>query len=133
MTRYDFDLSGLPEAARLKWQARLEQLPPGIRDTLVKKLQGLTAPRIAEILQSNSPVLEKILSRLDPPNDESEAPGMPTRARRSAPPALTAAASGKYYSNTVQRGDGFGLHWAPLLLVMAALGAIAYASGIIRD
>jgi hypothetical protein len=111
----DFDLSALPPEQRAKWQSRLDQLPPGVRETLLRNLAKVPPDRVAKILLDSSPMLDRVLSRV-------EAPGGGAPSQNHPRTLAIKVARDDHFNTTVQQGDGGG---APLVPIVGLVAAVA--------
>ena len=116
MTASQFDLSALPPEQRAKWQSRLDQLPPGVRETLLRNLSKVPADKIAKILQDSSPMLERVLGRVEAPRNSA-----PSQNQPPARAPVAKIARDDHFNTTVQQGDGGGVPLVPVVGVVAAL------------
>ena len=116
MTGKDFDLSALSPEQRAKWQARLDQLPPGVRETLLRNLARVPPDKVAKILQDSSPMLERVLGRVETPR-----PGAATQNQPPARAPVAKIARDDYFNTTVQQGDGGGIPLVPVIGLVAAI------------
>ena len=131
MTSQALDLSRLPDAVRIKLQSQLDQLPQEIRDKLQAQLSRLPPEQLAQLLQRGSPMLDKLLTRIDRGggNAGSTSATAGTPAETSTPKP---ASIGGHYNRTVQAGDkpgsvaliGIGVVLA--LVVLYATGAFDF-------
>ena len=113
------DLSMLPEEHRRKLQAQLQRLPPTLRDRIDVQLAKLPPEQLAAFVEQGSPMLDKLLARVDK--------GASAVAGRSPPgPKPTSG----HYNKTVQAGDS-NKPLVGLLLAMAVLLAILYTAGLL--
>ena len=117
----DLDLSRLPEGEREQWRQRLAQVPPGIRDTLLKNVGSLPPDKLAALLQRSAPMLDRMAAKA-----RATAPSSGTLATKAShrPVPQRQAPSG-LYNQTVQRGDG-GLPLLPLLMVVVIVSSGLY-------
>ena len=119
MTASQFDLSALSPEQRAKWLSRLDQLPPGVREALLRSLSKVPAEKVAKILQDSSPMLERVLGRAEAPR--AGAPGQ-NQPRPRVPAAKIARDD--YFNTTVQQGDGGGLTLVPIIGLLAAMALL---------
>jgi hypothetical protein len=119
MTVSQFDLSALPPEQRAKWQSRLDALPPGVRETLQRNLSKVPADKVAKILQDSSPMLERVLGRVETPR-----PGGATQNQPPARAPVAKIARDDYFNTTVQQGDGGGVPLVPIVGIVAALALL---------
>jgi hypothetical protein len=125
-----FDLSGMPEPLRQKFQARLDLLPPDLRARLLASLARLPPAARAEVLSKGSATLDKLLGRIErtlPAN-----PGRPLAPTVGEAARITSrqAPSG-FYSQTVQRGDRRSLPLGVIVLLAAGVALTLYQMGLL--
>lgn len=115
MSEDQINLSALSPEQRERWQARLDKLPAGLRETLRKNLERVPPDRVAQILNENEPMLRRLQAKAEDtagkvsvfkPMAHSDAPKFGTRS---------------FYNNTIQRGDGGGLPLIPIIGLAAAI------------
>ncbi len=119
MISQQIDLSALPPEQRAKWEARLAQLPPGIRETLAKNLARVPADKVAKILQESSPMLERVIGRVEAPRN-----GSPSQNQPPARAPVAKVARDDYFNTTVQQGDRPGIPLLPLIGLVAAFALL---------
>ena len=119
MTASQFDLSALAPEQHAKWLSRLDQLPPGVREALLRSLSKVPAEKVAKILEDSSPMLERVLGRAEAPR--AGAPGQ-NQPRPRVPAAKIARDD--YFNTTVQQGDGGGLTLVPIIGLLAAMALL---------
>ena len=112
------DLSALDPEQRERWERRLEQLPPGIRDSLRKNLARVPADKVAKILRDNEPMIRKLEAKLGGPAQAA------ATVEAQQPEKVQQFGGKSHYNHTVQRGDGHGF---PSLSTLALAAAIAIA------
>ena len=118
MTAKDFDLSGLTPEQRAKWQSRLDSLPPAVRESLQRNLARVPPDRVAKILQESSPMLERVLGRVEAPRSGATQNQPPARA------PVAKVARDDYFNTTVQQGDGGGVPLVPVVGIAAAIALL---------
>lgn len=130
------DLSKLPEPLRQKLQARLDQLPSDVRDKLLEGL-GKVPPQMLEgLLDRGSPMLDKILNRLEkdsPSTSRSTTTSSSTTSGDSSARVTHSTQFGPagHYSKTVQRGDNMSLRFVFVLAIVIAIVVMLYRSGLL--
>ena len=128
MNPNSIDLSALEPEQRERWEARLNQLPAGIRDTLRKNLGGVPADRVATILRDNEPMISRL---------EAKAGGVMAKGgdlRANLPHVIQQFGTKGHYNHTVQRGDGHNVRLVPLVAVAVAFAlAVTWALQGILD
>ena len=117
MSEHEIDLSALTAEQQQRWLARLQQLPPGIRDALMKRLHRLPPGQVAQILRDNDGMISKLEGKLGGVVAKAKSSGFtPT-----APSEHHQFGTKSHYNNTVQRGDGHNFRLVPLIALAVAL------------
>lgn len=131
MSRGTIDLSKLPEPIRQKLQARLDLLPAEIRQKLLESLGKLPPQAQAELLARGSPMLDKLLDRVEK-KLPSVARSEPSSGTSKNPPASDKPkAPAGLYNKTVQRGDRLSLPIGVMVLVVGGLVLLLYRVGLL--
>jgi hypothetical protein len=131
MSRIDIDLSKLPEPLRAKLQERLDRMPVELRARLAENLARLPAPVLEKLLEHGSPMLDRLLDRVEQsPPIADEPPGVsPLRAKPNSFIASNLPAG--HYNKTVQRGDSLSLRTLVVTLIAIGVLFLLYNSGLL--
>jgi hypothetical protein len=129
MNRADFDLSRLPEPVRQKLQARLDRLPGEYREKLLDGLGKVPPEMLAQLLEHGSPMLDKLLDRLERQLPASARPSAPS-ASSARPASSSPIAPSGLYSKTVQRGDSLSLPIGLIVLIVSGVFFLLYRLGL---
>jgi len=113
MSEHEIDLSALSAEQKQRWQSRLQQLPPGLRETLMKRLHRMPPGQVAQILRDNEAMISKLEGKLG--GVAARAASLPT-----APSEHHQFGSKSHYNNTIQRGDGHSFRLVPLIALAVA-------------
>ena len=106
MTNPKLDLSRVPEDLRKKLEDRLASLPGGLRTTLETQLSRLQPEQLDELLQRGSPMLDKLLGRVEQVRSRAD---IRKPAETAFKPSETPIKPVGHYNQTVQAGDQPGL------------------------
>ena len=115
MSEHEIDLSALTAEQKQRWQARFQQLPPGLRETLLKRLHRMPPGQVAQILRDNEATLAKLEGKL------GGAVARASSALPNAPSENHQFGSKSLYNNTIKRGDGHNFRLVPLVALAVAL------------
>lgn len=118
MTNPKPDLSRVPEDIRRKLEERLASLPGGLRTTLETQLAKLQPGQLDELMQRGSPLLEKLLGRVDQLRSKADIRKPAESAFKQAQASIKPVG---HYNQTVQAGDQPGL----VSKVLFGLGLVA--------
>jgi len=120
----EIDLSALTPDQRERWRARLDHLPPGIRESLLKNLARVPPDRVAKILAENEPMLARLEQKLKGAVVNAPDAGSALKERLSA--SRHDLGTHGHYNQTVQRGDGHNFRLLPLIAL-----AVAFALAVV--
>ena len=122
MSEHEIDLSALSAEQQARWRSRLQMLPAGIRETMLKRLHRLPPGQVAQILRDNDAMLSKLEGKLG---------GVVEKAKSktggftpTAPSEHHQFGSKSHYNGTIQRGDGHNFRLVPLI-ALAVVFALA--------
>jgi hypothetical protein len=133
MSLTNLDLSNLPEPIRQKLQARLDRLPAHIRGKFLESLGKVPPQMLGPLLEQGSPMLDKLLDRLEQQLPASARSGSASTGTGHAPTQSIADsmshAPKSLYSQTVQRGDSLSLPVGFIVLILGGALALLYGLG----
>ena len=131
MNRIDVDLSKLPEPLRLKLQQSLERMPVELRARLLENLAKLPPPILEKLLEHGSPMLDKVVARLEqnPLSADKPPETPPLRAKPNTFIASNLPAG--HYNKTVQRGDSLSLRTLVVTVIAIGVLFLLYDSGLL--
>lgn len=134
----ELDLSQLPEPLRQKLQGRLERLPTDVQEKLLSNLGKVPPQMLAELLERGSPMLDKLLDRLEKELPASarasvSSNSLAARPNSSAKPSTSSSQSiaAGHYNKTVQRGDSLSLRTVVVAMIAVGILVVLYRSGLL--
>lgn len=111
----------------------LSALPAEIRSRVEQAMQRLPPEQRMQLMQAGSPLLAKLLERAQSGAGQRTAAGGPPPVPRTSAPSGMAppvhaphhlnprSAPRGHFNDTIRPGDGQGMRWLPLAVVVAVL------------
>jgi hypothetical protein len=118
MSEHDIDLSALTGDQQARWKGRLQQLPRGIRESLLKNLHKLPAERVAKLLRDNEPMISRLEGKL------GGAAAKASSLRPTLPSEHHQFGTKSHYNATIHRGDSHGMRLVPLIALAVAFALV---------
>jgi hypothetical protein len=125
------ELSKLPAQHRERLQSILDRLPADAREQLLAKLDILPTPMLVKLLEHGSPMMDRLIERLDQRGPASGKPSATPSSSSKASAFTPAKKLSDHYNKTVQRGDNLSVRTLVVVVILSGIVILLYRSGML--